>query len=169
MESFVKEIVAFYDIAMSLICTATCISASQDKSFKYTVSSSITVIDFCHFKIWNVSICILGNEDVHLHLLDMSNSKKVLEFASEFKQSGKSLNVLVNNAGCMVNERTVNEYNLEVNFATNTFGTYILTESLMELLKTQENPQVITVTSGKDIRCSEYASQRLNTLHNDSK
>lgn len=99
----------------------------------------------------------------------MSNPKKVLEFASEFKQSGKPLNVLVNNAGCMVNERTVNEYNLEVNFATNTFGTYILTESLMELLKTQENPQVITVTSGKDIRCSAYASQRLNTLHNDSK
>ena len=49
----------------------------------------------------------------------------------------------------MTNQRTLNEYNLEVNFATNTLGTYILTESLIELLQTQVNPQVITVTSGK--------------------
>ena len=79
----------------------------------------------------------------------MSNPKKVYEFANEFKKSRRSLNVLVNNAGCMTNQMTLNEYNLEVNFATNTLGTYILTESLIELLQTQVNPQVITVTSGK--------------------
>lgn len=79
----------------------------------------------------------------------MSNPKKVYEFADEFKKSRRPLNVLVNNAGCMTNQRTLNEYNLEVNFATNTLGTYILTESLIELLQTQVNPQVITVTSGK--------------------
>ena len=101
-------------------------------------------------------IPILGNENVHLYLLDMSNPKKVYEFATEFKQSGKPLNVLVNNAGCLANQRTVNEYNLEVNFVTNTLGTYILTESLIELLQTQVNPQVITVTSGKYVNFTNF-------------
>ena len=86
----------------------------------------------------------------------MSNPKKVYEFATEFKQSGKPLNVLVNNAGCLANQRTVNEYNLEVNFVTNTLGTYILTESLIELLQTQVNPQVITVTSGKYLNFTNF-------------
>lgn len=89
-----------------------------------------------------------GNENIYLHLLDMSNPQKVFQFANEFKTSGKPLNVLINNAGCMVNTRQLNEYNLDVNFATNTIGPYILTETLLDLLNQQDHGQVITVTSG---------------------
>ena len=88
------------------------------------------------------------NKEVHLHLLDMSMPRKVWEFALNFAASGKSLNVLVNNAGCMVNERNVTEDGLEKNFATNTLGTYILTTGLISTLEKREEPRIITVSSG---------------------
>ncbi|XP_072179975.1 dehydrogenase/reductase SDR family member 12-like [Diadema setosum] len=89
-----------------------------------------------------------GNEDVHLHIVDMSDSQKVADFAKEFVNSGKQLHVLVNNAGCMVNTRQETAAGYEVNFATNTLGTYILTSQLIPLLQQVENARVITVSSG---------------------
>ncbi|XP_052004342.1 dehydrogenase/reductase SDR family member 12 [Xyrauchen texanus] len=87
------------------------------------------------------------NENVHVHIVDMSSPKKVWEFANEFSHN-KSLHVLINNAGCMVNQRELTEDDLEKNFATNTLGTYILTTALIPTLKKSQNPRVITVSSG---------------------
>ncbi|XP_072033637.1 dehydrogenase/reductase SDR family member 12-like [Amphiura filiformis] len=90
-----------------------------------------------------------GNQNIHLHIVDMSDPKKVFQFASEFVESGKPLNVLVNNAGCMVNDREVTADGLEKNFATNTMGTYLLTTTLIPCLSQQPfKPRVITVSSG---------------------
>ncbi|XP_036401327.1 dehydrogenase/reductase SDR family member 12 [Megalops cyprinoides] len=87
------------------------------------------------------------NEDVHIHLLDMSSPRHVWEFAESFQQNN-SLHVLINNAGCMVNKREVTEDGLEKNFATNTLGTYILTTALIPALKKSQDPRVVTVSSG---------------------
>ncbi len=43
------------------------------------------------------------NDNIHIHILDMSDPKAVFKFANEFEEP---LDVLVNNAGCMVNNRT---------------------------------------------------------------
>ena len=91
---------------------------------------------------------VSSNKEVHLHLLDMSVPQKVWDFASSFAASGRHLNGLVNNAGCMVNDRTVSEDGLEKNFATNTLGTYILTSVLITVLEKSGNPRIITVSSG---------------------
>eukprot|EP00794_Sanderia_malayensis_P012781 gene12781-14092_t len=85
---------------------------------------------------------------VYLHILDMSNAHNVAKFAKQFIADCYPLHVLVNNAGCMVNQREVTAENLEKNFATNTFGTYLLTRELVGHLKKHESPRVITVTSG---------------------
>lgn len=89
-----------------------------------------------------------GNIEVYVHILDMSESRKVWEFAEAFKKQYPTLNVLINNAGCMVNKREVNAEGLEKNFATNTLGVYILTQSLIPLLQKSRDPRVITVSSG---------------------
>ena len=47
------------------------------------------------------------NSDVHVHILDISQPKKILEFSREFAAKFDQLNCLVNNAGCMVNTREV--------------------------------------------------------------
>jgi len=80
-----------------------------------------------------------------LHLLDLSDSKAVHEFGREFSRDN-SLYCLVNNAGCMVNEREVTAAGFEKNFATNTLGMYILTKSLIGSI--EDEGRVVTVTSG---------------------
>uniref|UniRef100_A0AAX7U3U1 Dehydrogenase/reductase (SDR family) member 12 n=1 Tax=Astatotilapia calliptera TaxID=8154 RepID=A0AAX7U3U1_ASTCA len=87
------------------------------------------------------------NENVHVHIVDMSSARQVWEFAQSFSQNN-TLHVLINNAGCMVNQRELTEEGLEKNFATNTLGTYILTTALIPALKKVEDPRVITVSSG---------------------
>ncbi|XP_063967071.1 dehydrogenase/reductase SDR family member 12-like [Lytechinus pictus] len=89
-----------------------------------------------------------GNQKVFLHVVDMSDSQKVSDFAREFAESGKELHVLVNNAGCMVNTREMTSAGYEMNFATNALGTYILTSLLIPVLQKAENSRVITVSSG---------------------
>jgi len=91
---------------------------------------------------------LTGNMNVHVHTLDLSDTKSVLEFGKKFSENEGKLNVLVNNAGCMVNTREVDENGLEKNFATNTLGTHLLTCSLVPLLSKSDKPRVIIVSSG---------------------
>ncbi|XP_051636178.1 dehydrogenase/reductase SDR family member 12 isoform X4 [Manacus candei] len=82
-----------------------------------------------------------GNQNIFLHIVDMSNPKEVWKFAEKFRNEHK-LNVLINNAGCMVNNRELTEDGLEKNFATNTLGTYILTTALLPLLGKEADARV---------------------------
>lgn len=86
-----------------------------------------------------------GNTEVYVHHLDMSETHKVWEFAESFKMQYPSLNVLINNAGCMVNKREVNDDGLEKNFATNTLGMYLLTQSLIPLLQKSRDARVVGI------------------------
>ncbi|KAM3935023.1 dehydrogenase/reductase SDR family member 12 isoform 2-T2 [Leptodactylus fuscus] len=88
-----------------------------------------------------------GNQDVMVHLLDMSNPKEIWDFAERFKTENR-LHVLVNNAGCMVNSRELTEDGIEKNFATNVLGTYILTKALLPALEKEDDARVVTVSSG---------------------
>lgn len=74
----------------------------------------------------------------------MGVPKQVFQFAKTFAENNSSLNILMNNAGCMINERTmVEDGQLEANFATNTLGTYILTKTLMPLITKSEKPRIV--------------------------
>jgi dehydrogenase/reductase SDR family protein 12 len=44
----------------------------------------------------------------------------------------------------MVNTREFVEGNIEVNFATNTLGTYILTKSLIPVVSKAEKPRIVS-------------------------
>ncbi|XP_038574106.1 dehydrogenase/reductase SDR family member 12-like [Micropterus salmoides] len=105
-----------------------------------------------------------GNTEVYIHVVDMSETRKVWEFAEAFKKQYPSLNVLINNAGCMVHKREVNAEGLERNFATNIMGVYILTQSLIPLLQKSRDPRVITVSSGgmlvQELRVNDLQSER---------
>uniref|UniRef100_UPI00358F6FDB dehydrogenase/reductase SDR family member 12 isoform X2 n=1 Tax=Myxine glutinosa TaxID=7769 RepID=UPI00358F6FDB len=88
------------------------------------------------------------NENVFAHILDLSKPRDIWDFCADFAKRNDHLDVLVNNAGCMVNQREVTDDGLEKNFATNTLGTYILTCALLPLLKKANKPRVVTVSSG---------------------
>ncbi|XP_071408032.1 dehydrogenase/reductase SDR family member 12 isoform X3 [Pithys albifrons albifrons] len=89
----------------------------------------------------------LQKKNIFLYIVDISNPKEVWKFAEKFRNDHK-LNVLINSAGCMMNNRELTEDGLEKNFATNTLGTYILTTALLPLLEKEADARVITVSSG---------------------
>ena len=78
----------------------------------------------------------------------MSKPRDVTKFVTKFSSENSNLDVLINNAGCMVNTREVTEDELDKNFATNTLGTYLLTSGLLPLLEKSDQARVITVSSG---------------------
>ncbi|XP_043748118.1 dehydrogenase/reductase SDR family member 12 isoform X1 [Cervus elaphus] len=88
-----------------------------------------------------------GNQNIFLHVVDLSVPKSIWKFVENFKQE-HTLNVLINNAGCMVNKRELTEDGLEKNFATNTLGVYVLTTALIPILEKEHDPRVRTVSSG---------------------
>ncbi|KAK3589945.1 hypothetical protein CHS0354_034967 [Potamilus streckersoni] len=97
-------------------------------------------------------IAEIGNEclmdNLILHILDLSIPADIVKFVKSFENSEQKLDVLINNAGCMVHTREVTEDKLEKNFATNTLGTHLLTTLLIPTLLKAKKPRVITVSSG---------------------
>jgi dehydrogenase/reductase SDR family protein 12 len=83
------------------------------------------------------------NSKIHLHIVDMSQPRQVYKFAKDFLDSQRQLNILVNNAGCMINQRETVEGSIEANFATNTLGTHILTKTLIPLISKSEKPRIV--------------------------
>lgn len=106
-----------------------------------------------------------GNQNIHIHILDMSDPHSVWKFAAEYVNSGRPLDVLVNNAGAMINERKVNNEGLELNFVTNTLATYILTVAMLPVLRKSSQPRAIMVTSGgmltQKLNVSDLQSERM--------
>lgn len=67
--------------------------------------------------------------------LDLSSMASVRKFASDFNSSGRPLNLLINNAGIMATPYMLSKDNIELQFATNHLGHFILTSLLLETMK----------------------------------
>ncbi|KAF4355184.1 hypothetical protein CsatB_025925 [Cannabis sativa] len=67
--------------------------------------------------------------------LDLSSLESVRKFASDYKSSGLPLNLLINNAGVMATPFMLSKDNIELQFATNHLGHFLLTNLLLETMK----------------------------------
>lgn len=83
-----------------------------------------------------------------LHISDLSLASEIREFADKFARSDHPLDVLINNAGVMPQEREHTEEGFELTFATNLLGPYLLTELLLPRLREGERPRVVMMSSG---------------------
>jgi dehydrogenase/reductase SDR family member 12 len=72
----------------------------------------------------------------------------VRRFASRFSADALNLDVLVNNAGALTSERTLSVDGIELTFATNVLGPFMLTNLLIPLLKKTAPARIINVSSG---------------------
>ncbi|CAN8077336.1 unnamed protein product [Agarophyton chilense] len=96
----------------------------------------------------NQIVADTGNNHVKVHECDISSLAAVKKFSDEWKRSGTPLNALVNNAGVLLNEPRTSKDGHELSFATNTLGTFALTEMLTPVLQRSGNARVVTVSSG---------------------
>jgi len=93
------------------------------------------------------------NNNVELRILDISNTQSIVDFVHSYKEEDLPAHVLVNNAGVMLPKREDTETGLEKTFATNTLGTFMLTNLMLPILQKSAEAcgspaRVITVSSG---------------------
>jgi NAD(P)-dependent dehydrogenase (short-subunit alcohol dehydrogenase family) len=89
-----------------------------------------------------------GNKKVDLLLCDLSSHEQIRNFVGEFKQKYQNLHVLINNAGVMASKRKISVDGFEMNFAVNHIAPFLLTNLLLEVLKTSAPSRIINVSSG---------------------
>ncbi|HYF26756.1 MAG TPA: SDR family NAD(P)-dependent oxidoreductase [Baekduia sp.] len=89
-----------------------------------------------------------GSEDVGLVLGDLSSVASTRAAVEAVVATEPFLHVLVNNAGVLAPARRLSPDGLELTFATNVLGTFLLTEGLVELLAASAPARIITVSSG---------------------
>ena len=78
---------------------------------------------------------IRGGAELDVLELDLSSMASVRRFAAEFASLSLPLNILINNAGVMARDCTRSPDGLELHFATNHIGHFLLTNLLLENMK----------------------------------
>lgn len=89
-----------------------------------------------------------GNPHVTLMLCDLSSQASIRQFAEAFRQKYDRIDVLVNNAGALFQQRTESVDGLEMTFALNHLGYFMPTLLLLDLIKAGEQPRIVNVSSG---------------------
>lgn len=84
---------------------------------------------------------------VLLHVVDISSLASIDTFAAGYLADGTPLHGLVNNAGVMLDTVIPSADGLESVFATNTLGTFALTERLLPAAVATPGPSVVVVVS----------------------
>jgi NAD(P)-dependent dehydrogenase (short-subunit alcohol dehydrogenase family) len=78
---------------------------------------------------------------------DISSLKDVRLFAEQIKSKYDRLDVLINNAGSRFGEYQKSSDGIELTFATNHLGHFLLTNLLFDLLKNSDDARIIHVSS----------------------
>ncbi|CAI2299383.1 unnamed protein product [Caenorhabditis sp. 36 PRJEB53466] len=92
------------------------------------------------------------SERIHLYSLDVTNYNSICEFCEDVARDFTHLHVIINNAGIMGWPFELSVDGIEMHFATNVFGHYVIVERLLPLLIDSDRPdfksRVIVVSSG---------------------
>jgi retinol dehydrogenase-12 len=82
-----------------------------------------------------------------LMLADLTSLASVRKLAEDFQRKYSRLDVLLNNAGLIIDRRKVTADGFEATFATNHLAHFVLTHQLLELLKASGASRVVNVSS----------------------
>lgn len=88
-----------------------------------------------------------GNPAVELLVADLAIQAQVRRLASEVQTRFPHLEVLVNNAGALFTRRMLSLDGLEMTFALNHLGYFLLTNLLLDTLKTSPSARIVNVSS----------------------
>ena len=105
-----------------------------------------------------------GNSAITYELADLSLMEDVDKLVKRLTKRGKPIDVLINNAGALLNPRSETSEGLEQSFALLLLSPYRLTMGLKPLLLKSSEPRIINVVSG-----GLYSQQLdVDSLHNEN-
>ncbi|KAH8396957.1 hypothetical protein KR215_006814 [Drosophila sulfurigaster] len=88
-----------------------------------------------------------NNQNVFFRELDLSSLESVRNFVTGFKAEQNRLDILINNAGVMRCPRSLTKDGFELQLGVNHMGHFLLTNSLLDLLKKSSPSRVVIVSS----------------------
>lgn len=95
---------------------------------------------------------LTGNQNVHLRLVDTSSLESVRKFAAQILDEEEVVHILVNNAGASGLPKGLSADGLDITFATNHVGPFLLTNLLLDLLKKSAPARIVNVSSANHWR-----------------
>ncbi|KAJ6850507.1 short-chain dehydrogenase TIC 32, chloroplastic-like [Iris pallida] len=104
--------------------------------------------------------------------LDLSSMATVRKFAADFISLNLPLNILINNAGVGVDKFTLSTDGIEMHFATNHIGHFLLTQLLLEKMedtwRTSGTEGRIVIVSSEGYRLSYREGIRFDKINSES-
>lgn len=88
-----------------------------------------------------------GSSQIDLLLADLSSQESIRQLANDFKARYNKLDVLVNNAGAIFLQRQESVDGLEMTFALNHLGYFLLTNQLLDVIKASTPARIVNVSS----------------------
>lgn len=87
------------------------------------------------------------NADLDILQLDLSDLESVRSFAKNFRQQYDRLDVLINNAGVLIYSGKKNKEGVELQFATNHLGHFLLANLLLDLMPDSPWSRIVALSS----------------------
>jgi NAD(P)-dependent dehydrogenase (short-subunit alcohol dehydrogenase family) len=98
---------------------------------------------------------INNNVQVKFYRVDISSMKEVRNVSERIKTDFDRIDVLINNAGARFDKHFKNDEGIELTFATNHLGHFLLTLHLIEMLRKSTQGRIINVSSPAHSRGTE--------------
>ena len=95
---------------------------------------------------------VTGNTALDLLLADLSSQQAIRHLAQEFQQRHAQLQILVNNAGALLRQRQLSVDGIEMNLAINHLASFLLTNLLLDTLRSSAPARIINVASNSMTR-----------------
>lgn len=92
---------------------------------------------------------------------DLSSIGSVKQAVEEITTNYHRIDLLVNNAGLIVQHRQTTADGIELTFATNHLGPFILTTGLVDLLKAAESARIVNLASAAHFFAFRYRTAKL--------
>ncbi|MDE0096263.1 MAG: SDR family NAD(P)-dependent oxidoreductase [Gammaproteobacteria bacterium] len=126
--------------------------------------AAVTIVDRNTAKAAEVVAGIIedtGNPAVTYLLADLSLQDDVRRLAEQVKRQTLKLEILVNNTGVVLLSDRRSVGGIEMTFAVNHLGSFLLTTLLLDLLKVSAPAQIVNVSSGYHNTCGNFRLEDL--------
>src|SRR5262249_17953637 len=111
-----------------------------------------------------------GSDSVSLMVADLSSQKSIRLLANEFTTKHSKLHVLINNAGIAARSKNLSTDGIEMTLAVNDLAYSLLTNLLLDRLKSSATARIVNVSSDAHYRISVdfdnlQGEKRYNTIN----
>ncbi len=88
-----------------------------------------------------------GTKDIEVVSLDLASFASIRDCAARLQATAPVIDVLINNAGLILSERTLTVEGFETTFGVNHLGHFLLTTLLERQIKAATNPRIVNLSS----------------------